>query len=102
MIKKIDERIPQNSGDGANFKKYNAIQSPWNKLYSYQEALHYASRFEAVLSAATMQALRIIIPDYVERTQLMCEEAYERIILQVNTMEMMKALVSILLCAGSL
>ncbi len=79
MTKKIDERIPQNSGDGANYKKYNAIQSPWNKLYSYQEALHYASRFEAVLSAATTQALRIIIPDYIERTQLMCEEAYERL-----------------------
>lgn len=79
MTKKIDGRIPKDSGDGANFNKYNAIQSPWNKLYSYQEALHYASRFEAVLSSATTQALRIMIPDYIERTQLMCEEAYERL-----------------------
>ena len=67
MGKKIDERIPQNSGEGANFKNYYGIRSPWNKIYSYQEALHYASRFESVLSAATIQALRIIVPDYEER-----------------------------------
>ena len=64
MTKKINERIPSNSGDGAGFKQFNAVQSPWNKLMSYQEALHYASRFEAVLSAAVAQAYRIIIPDY--------------------------------------
>ena len=44
MSKKIDERIPQNSGEGANFKNYYGIQSPWNRIYSYQDALHYASR----------------------------------------------------------
>ncbi len=79
MSKKIDERIPQNSGNGAGFKSYNAVQSPWNKLYSYQEALHYASRFESVLSAAATQALRIIVPDYKERAQMMCEEAFQRL-----------------------
>ena len=79
MSKKIDERIPQNSGNGAGFKSYNAVQSPWNKLYSYQEALHYASRFESVLSAAATQALRIIVPDYKERAQMMCEDAFQRL-----------------------
>ena len=79
MSKKIDERIPQNSGEGSGFKNYYGIQSPWNRIYSYQEALHYASRFESVLSAATLQALRIIVPDYAERAQLMCEEAYARL-----------------------
>ncbi|MBQ9881454.1 MAG: hypothetical protein IJM42_02445 [Synergistes sp.] len=79
MSKKIDERIPQDSGNGAGFKTFNAVQSPWNKLYSYQEALHYASRFESVLSAATTQALRIIVPDYKQRAQMMCEEAYQRL-----------------------
>ncbi|NCB92618.1 MAG: hypothetical protein EOM40_08645 [Clostridia bacterium] len=79
MSKKIDERIPQNSGEGANFKNYYGIQSPWNKIYSYQDALHYASRFESVLSAAATQALRIIVPDYEERAQLMCEEASARL-----------------------
>ena len=79
MTKKIDERIPANSGDGAAFTKYNAVQSPWNKLMSYQEALHYASRFEAVLSAAVAQAYRIIIPDYATRADEMCKEAYGRL-----------------------
>ena len=79
MTKKIDERIPSNSGDGAAFTKYNAVQSPWNRLYSYQEALHYASRFEAVLSAAVAQAYRIIIPDYETRASEMCKEAYQRL-----------------------
>ena len=79
MSKKIDERIPSNSGNDAGFTSFNAIQSPWNKLYSYQEALHYASRFESVLSAAATQALRIIVPNYEERAQMMCEEAYQRL-----------------------
>ncbi len=79
MTKKINARIPADSGDGAGFVKYNAVQSPWNKLYSYQEALHYASRFEAVLSAAVGQAYRIIIPDYETRAQEMCEEAHARL-----------------------
>lgn len=79
MKKIIDERIPRDSGEGANFKSYYGIRSPWNRMYSYQDALHYASRFEAVLSAATTQALRIMIPDYEERAQMMCEEAYDRL-----------------------
>ena len=79
MTKKIDERIPVDSGDGAFFQKYNAIQSPWNKLVSYQEALHYVSRFESVLSAGIAQAYRIIIPDYETRASEMCNEAYGRL-----------------------
>ena len=80
MGKKIDGRIPQNSGDGAGIKQYNAVQSPWNKLMSYQDALHYASRFESVLSAAVAQAYRIIIPDYATRASEMCKEAYGRLL----------------------
>ena len=79
MSKKVNERIPVDSGDGAGFKKYNAVQTPWNKLFSYQEALHYASRFESVLSAAVAQAYRIIIPDYATRAQEMCEDAHTRL-----------------------
>lgn len=79
MSKKVNERIPVNSGDGAGFKKYNAVQTPWNKLFSYQESLHYASRFESVLSAAVAQAYRIIIPDYATRAQEMCEDAHTRL-----------------------
>ncbi len=80
MSKKVNERIPADSGDGAGFKKYNAVQTPWNKLFSYQEALHYASRFESVLSAAVAQAYRIIIPDYETRAQEMCEDAHTRLL----------------------
>ena len=79
MGKKIDARIPQNSGVGTTIKEYVALQSPWNKLISYQEAMHYISRFESVLSAAVLQALRIMVPDYPERAQLMCEEAFQRL-----------------------
>jgi hypothetical protein len=79
MSKKIDERIPEGSGDGAYFKKYNGIQSPWNKMYSYLEALHYASRFESILSAGVAQAYRILIPDYDTRASEMCKESYARL-----------------------
>ena len=79
MSKKIDERIPRESGKGSGFETFYGVQSPWNKVYSYQEALHYASRFEAVLSAAVTQALRIMVPDYEERARMMCEEAYQRL-----------------------
>lgn len=79
MTKKINERIPADSGSGAAFTQYNAVQSPWNKLMSYQDALHYASRFESVLSAAIAQAYRIIIPDYATRADEMCKEAYGRL-----------------------
>ena len=78
MSKKIDARIPQDSGVGANIKQYVAVQTPWNKLISYYEAMHYISRFESVLSAATQQALRIMIPDYRKRAQLMCEDGFQR------------------------
>ncbi len=79
MSRKIDERIPQDSGAGTTIKEYVALQSPWNRLISYQEAMHYISRFESVLSAAAIQALRIIVPDYAERAQMMCEEAIQRL-----------------------
>ena len=80
MTKKIDERMPQNSGSGSGLKSYYAIKSPWEKMYCYRDAMHYAARFESVLSAACLQALRIIIPDYRDRAQLMCEEAYGRLV----------------------
>lgn len=80
MKRKIDERLPQDSGKGSGFKSYYAMKSPWEKLYGYRDAMHYANRFEAVIGAACMQALRIMIPDYRERAQLMCEEAYGRLL----------------------
>lgn len=78
MSKKIEERLPNYVGKG-RISDFPAIQSPWNKLVNYQEAAHYASRYCAVVSSALIQALRILVPDYEERAQYLCEEAYQRL-----------------------
>jgi hypothetical protein len=80
MSKKIDGRLPQNSGEGAGYKNYFAVKSPWEKLVGYCDAWHYVARAESVLSAALLQAFRIMIPDYEERATFMCEEAYARML----------------------
>ena len=80
MSKKIDERLPQDSGKGSGLKEYYAIKSPWEKMYGYRDAMHYSNRFEQVIGAACMQAYRIMIPDYRERAQLMCEDALARLV----------------------
>ena len=78
MSKKIDERLPKDTGKKVR-ESYAAIRSPWDKLISYKDAMHYVSRYNSVLSAACMQALRILVPDYKERAQYMCEAAYQRL-----------------------
>ena len=78
MSKKIDERLPKNSGQGV-VTEYPAIRSPWGKLVSFQEAMHYVSRYDAVMSAVVMQAFRILLPDYEQRAQKMCVSAYNRL-----------------------
>lgn len=79
MSKKIDERLPQNSGENSGLKQYYAVKTPWEKLYDFREMMHYSNRFEAVLSTAVMQAYRILIPDYEERSDLMCQDAFNRL-----------------------
>lgn len=69
MKKRIDERLPKEIGEGV-FPNHAAIASPWGKLVSFQEAAHYAARYSAVISAAIMQAYRILVPDYVERSKV--------------------------------
>lgn len=72
MSKKIDERLPQ--GIGSNVLPAHAsIRSPWEKLYGYRDTMHYAARYGEVVSAAILQGLRILIPDYERRAQIMCE-----------------------------
>ncbi|MGO5161068.1 MULTISPECIES: hypothetical protein [unclassified Bilifractor] len=78
MSNKIDARIPKDSG-AKSMTCYAAIQSPWNKLVGYQEAMHWLSRYNATFSAACMQALRIIEPDYAERAQDMCTAVYQKL-----------------------
>lgn len=79
MTKKIDGRLPQDSGKGSGLKEYTAIKSPWEKLICFRDAMHYSNRYEAVISAAIMQAYRILVPDYAERAKIICESAYDRI-----------------------
>ncbi|MCL1895542.1 MAG: hypothetical protein FWG03_03245 [Clostridiales bacterium] len=85
MSKKTGERLPQNSGENSGYKNYYSIKSPWEKLICYRDALHYASRYESVLSAAVNQAFRIMIPDYEERAEFMCQDAFKRLLL-INQM----------------
>lgn len=77
MSNKIDERLPQHIGQDV-LASYPAIRSPWGKLVGYQEAMHYLSRYNAVISSSLMQVLRILMPDYEARSQFMCAEAYGR------------------------
>ena len=41
MSKKIDARLPKKNGTGV-YESYAAIRSPWEKLVSYKDAMHYA------------------------------------------------------------
>ena len=78
MKKKIDERLPREIGAGA-LPNHAAVKSPWEKLVSYHDAVHYVCRYGAVFSAAVMQAFRILVPDYVERSKALCANAYKRL-----------------------
>ncbi|MBF7097694.1 hypothetical protein [Alkalibacter mobilis] len=78
MSGKIDERLPRDIGEGA-LPNHASVKTPWDKLISLHDAANYASRYGAVIGAALMQALRILVPDYVERTTAMCKNAYERL-----------------------
>ena len=74
MSKKIDPRMPKEVGTGLY-----PVKSPWDKMISYHDAAHYVQRYTNVVSAAVMQAFRILIPDYVERSKAMCTNAYNRL-----------------------
>ena len=78
MSKKVDPRIPKNSG-AKSLDNYAAICSPWNHIVGYQEAMHWLSRYNATFSAAAIQALRILVPDYAERAQDMCTAVYQKL-----------------------
>lgn len=74
MSKKIDERIPKEVGSG-----FYPVKSPWDKMISYREAAHYCQRYPNIVSAGIMQAFRLLVPDYVERSAAMCKNAYGRL-----------------------
>ena len=74
MSGKIDPRSPKKIDTGIE-----PIKSPWDKIVSYREGAHYAQRYSNVVCAAVMQAFRILVPDYVERSKAMCTNAYNRL-----------------------
>ena len=78
MSKKIDERIPRFAGEKV-LPSYPAVKSPWERLISYHDAAHYCQRYTAVVSAGIMQAFRILVPDYEERSKAICKNAYNRL-----------------------
>ncbi|MBQ1449812.1 MAG: hypothetical protein IIZ12_02605 [Eggerthellaceae bacterium] len=77
MTGKVDQRLPKDSG-ATKLPSYAAIKSPWERMYGFREAMRYAARYEAVLGAAVLQGIRILIPDYEERAQTICQAAYDR------------------------
>ena len=77
MTKKIDQRLPQDSG-ATKLPCYAAIKSPWEKMYGFREAMRYVTRYEAVFGASILQGIRILIPDYEERAQTLCQAAFDR------------------------
>ena len=71
MPNKIDDRYPIDLGTGC-YESIPAVRTPWDRLISFHDAYHYAQRGYASMGAVFMQALRILIPDYDERLQHMC------------------------------
>ena len=72
MQNRIDDRLPKEVGAGA-LPAHPAAQTPWNKLISYHDAYHYACRHHAVVGALYQEVLRIMVPDYEKRVDLMCK-----------------------------
>ena len=73
----IDDRIPREIGKGA-LPDHPAIKTPWDKLISFHEAYHYALRHNAAIGALFFEVLRILIPDYAERNERLCDINYVR------------------------
>ena len=76
MIKKIDPRIPKEVGEGA-LPSHPSIKTPWGKLVGTQETLHYAARLHAVYSSLMFEAMRILVPDYDQRCDILCNASYK-------------------------
>lgn len=74
MSKKIDARLPKEVGTGLY-----PVKSPWDKMISYHDAAHYCQRYTNVVSAAIMQAFRMLVKDYEKRIAAMCANAYNRL-----------------------
>lgn len=70
------ERLPEEQGTGL-LKSYPAVKTPWGRMFDWHFASTYLARDAHVVSAAMLSALRVLIPDYVERCTLLCEANYD-------------------------
>lgn len=72
MSKQIDSRLPNDIAKNA-LPSHAAIKTPWERLISVREANEFINRHRAGTGAVMMEVLRILIPDYEERCQRLCE-----------------------------
>ncbi|MBN1315571.1 MAG: hypothetical protein JXA42_08885 [Anaerolineales bacterium] len=71
-MKEKNKRLPIENELGL-LPAHPAVKTPWNKLISFHDAQHYACRHMAGVAATFMQVLRIIMPDYKERTKALID-----------------------------
>lgn len=71
-MKGIKNRLPLETETGV-LANHPAVQTPWNKLISFRDTYRYAMRHNSSMAAVFMQVLRIIVPDYEERSDALCE-----------------------------
>ena len=69
---KIKDRMPI-ATEGGILPDHPAVKTPWDKLISFRDTYRYALRHNASIAASFMQVLRIIVPDYEERSNAICE-----------------------------
>lgn len=55
-------------GQKGIFQNHPAVKTPWEKLISFHDTHHYVGRHISTVAATFMQVLRILIPDYHERS----------------------------------
>ncbi len=56
-----------------NLTKYPAFKTRWGKLLSLYEAHEFCARHYALMAATYMNVLRIVVPDYTVRSDLLCD-----------------------------
>lgn len=62
------------AAEGAgSLTNYPALKTRWGRLLSLYEAHEFHCRHYALMAATYMQVLRIIVPDYNTRSNLLCE-----------------------------
>jgi len=69
---KYNGRFTTEVGKGA-LPEWPAMSTPWNKLISFNETYQYSMRHLAVVASSFTAVMRIIVPDYEERSQALID-----------------------------